>query len=487
MSILTKLLNKNAIINFLTLLGLVLFVYLQDTISFWQLLPVILAIGLQNAIALYPLVERAAVPVEHMIHTKAFLPRFIKRIPQILILTPILLFIDLMLSYVFVLTAILLTSYYFAYLALRLIQRKQLKGESLKLLKKTNPKVAIYISGLEGVAYQVNQWLPVLEKMAIPAIIIVREKSIYKGMKPTPIPTFYARAQIDVETLISNAPTLKTVLYPANTMKNVQALRFYHLNHYFINHGESDKAVNQSKLLMAYDKLLVGGPLAEKRLREAGLPIRDGQIEHVGRPQAELFLEQIEQPQPIKTLLYAPTWEGFVDNVNYSSINELGYDMVKTIINTQKYKLIFKPHPYTGRKQAKNAQYLKRILQLCKENNVDIHLPDSSAELHDLMNQSDALITDISSVLNEYLITNKPIILCNTKHYPLEEMNQEFPSTQAAYVLNDGKEIDKLLTTIDQQDTMQAIRYAIRTASLCDFKDSAFDQFTRVIKLDLAE
>src|SRR5699024_7020044 len=125
--------------------------------------------------------------------------------------------------------------------------------------------------------------------------------------------------------------------------------RHYRLNHFFINHGESDKAVNQSKLLMAYDRILVGGPLAERRLRSAGLPVRPGQVIHVGRPQAEMLLrERRATTGAIRTILYAPTWEGFKESVDYSSIGRFSHQMLQPLWRQSDYKILFKPHPYVG-------------------------------------------------------------------------------------------------------------------------------------------
>ncbi|EHQ53061.1 CDP-glycerol:poly(glycerophosphate) glycerophosphotransferase [Ectothiorhodospira sp. PHS-1] len=184
----------------------------------------------------------------------------------------------------------------------------------LERIRRDAPKVVLYVSGLEKVGYQANMWIPVLERLSVKSAIVIREKHIAEELIPTVLPIYFMRTMRDVENL--EQANVRTILYPANTQKNIHTLRFYRMNHYFINHGESDKVVNQSKFLMAYDKLLVGGEMAERRLKDANLPLREGQVVHVGRPQAELMLEKLDQPtkklklccmlQPGKGLLRKP-------------------------------------------------------------------------------------------------------------------------------------------------------------------------------------
>jgi hypothetical protein len=346
------------------------------------------------------------------------------------------------------------------------------------------PSVVVHFSGMKGSAYQVNQWLPVLEQLECSTAIIVRKYHLIRDILPTALPIYYANGHLELDWLLGNGP--KTVLYPANPMENAQALRQYHLHHYFINHGESDKAVNQSKMLLAYDKLLVGGALAERRLRAAGLPLRNGQVVHVGRPQAELLLQrQLEKPEHISRLLYAPTWEGFADNVNYSSVNELGLDLVRTLVASGRYEVAFKPHPYTGSKRATTRTDLKRMIEICESNGIRI-LSDTDS-LHEAMNWSDLLITDISSVLNEYLFTCKPIVLCDAKALPAALLATEFPSSAAAYTLDRGREITDLLENIQQYDSLQAARDHVRQDSLGSRDPSAMERFAAVIQSSLEE
>lgn len=366
-------------------------------------------------------------------------------------------------------------------LSKRLLNGKNKRDELVEAVQKNPPLIAVYVSGLASVAYQINQWLPVLERFSVPVVIVVRQRDIFNGMPETNIPIIYARSLIDVEAILSCG--VKTVLYPANTMHNVQALRFYELNHFFINHGESDKAVNQSKLLMAYDKLLVAGPMAHRRLLEAGLKLRTDHVEHVGRPQTELQLKVIEQRDkslPIK-VLYAPTWEGFVDDVDYSSIGPLGAGLLRALAGGAQVEVVFKPHPYTGSRSSTHARYLNEMKAFCA--NSDIRLEEGLGSIHECMNESDILITDVSSVLNDYLMTRKPIILCvNERMAELADLDVQFPSSKAAYKLRAHADVAELVSQIDQSDSLREIRDEVRKDSLGDYPEGALVRFLDVVE-----
>jgi hypothetical protein len=361
------------------------------------------------------------------------------------------------------------------------MRKEKIRQSNLEQLRHEAPQVVVYVSGLSNVAYQINQWLPVLERLTVKPLIVVRERIIAQKMNATEIPIFFARTMFDVETLYSTVrDSLRVVLYPANPMKNVQSLRQSELLHFFINHGESDKSVNQSKLLMAYDKLLVGGPLAEQRLRKAGLSLRDNQIEFVGRPQAEILLDQSSGIKKIKTLLYAPTWEGFVEDADYCSVSSIGLAMLNELVDCGEYQVLVKLHPYAGHRSREVRNALQAMKRMAQQHDA-IEWLDSALPIHECMNRSDLMICDISSVLNEYLITRKPIIIMNTRVMPIADLEQQFPSARACYVLNPEKSILEILNGLDSKDVKQDDRALVRKQSLGDHPEGAMARFNQVI------
>jgi hypothetical protein len=350
---------------------------------------------------------------------------------------------------------------------------------NLPQLLEDRPQVVIYLSGLEDVAYQGNMWIPVLEKLKARCAIVIRERRIAAGLLPTSMPVYYFESMRDLELLEQCG--VCTILYPANTQKNTNSLRFFKMNHFFINHGESDKVVNQSKFLMAYDKLLVAGPLAERRLRGAGLPVRDEQVVHVGRPQTELLLSRRDRPSSgVRTILYAPTWEGFVEEANYASINEYGMQLLQALANRSDFRVLFKPHPYTGTaKPNDSGVYLRSMLEVAGRSHIEI-IP-ATRPIFDCMNESDLMITDVSSVLNDYLYTLKPMILTNPREQSHEHLRAEFPSSAATYILDRGENICSLIEEIVQEDPMFGQRKLVCADSLGEFPEGSLARFSSVI------
>lgn len=352
--------------------------------------------------------------------------------------------------------------------------------ESERRIKYDKPKVVIYTSGIKNVGYQTNMWLPVIERLGIPVGVVIRDLHIYKEVVSTDVPIYYFKKMNELECLVEAG--VKTILYPANTMKNVQSLRFYALNHFFINHGESDKVVNQSKMMCAYDKILLAGDLAERRLKSVGLRFHEDQIVHVGRPQVELALEKLEEPkEKISTILYAPTWEGFVEQADYSSVSSFGLKLLDDLIGSGSYEILYKPHPFVGNNlDSVPAQYKDKLEELATNSDAVTFLGPSS-NIHDLMNQSDLLITDISSVLNDYLYTQKPIILTNTIQVSKEQFLLEYPTSEAAYLLNPEDAVVELVKQIELDDNMRHIRKDLCVQSLGDFPEGSLARFANVI------
>lgn len=352
------------------------------------------------------------------------------------------------------------------------------KNSSIEDYLNLSPSIIVYIAGSKQISYQVNQWILVLEKMDADVAIISRNLLATDTILPTKIPIFYCRRFVDLEFFCENGPS--TILYPGNPVKNIHALRQTGLEHIFINHGESDKVVNQSKVLMAYDKILVAGSMAEQRMKDAGLPLRPGQVIHVGRPQAEMILDKIFKPvTQIKNVLYAPTWEGFLAEADYSSVSEFGYNILSQLSEDDDIQIKFKPHPFTGKAKPESKYWLKKILQLCSDKGITVLNHDES--LYDAMNWSDLLVSDVSSVLNDYLVTSKPIILCNSQSQDIPNLELTAPSSKGAYVLEKEANIVPLIESIAVEDSNWSLRLDTRIKSLGKPTEDSFKLFESAV------
>ncbi len=345
---------------------------------------------------------------------------------------------------------------------------------ALRKLMQVQPfELILHSSGPPDAAYQVNQWLPVLEQLPYNTAIVVRNHKLAAEIAETSLQVICAEIPESVSQIVDAG--VRAILYPANGIYNAQVLRHTECTHIFINHGESDKVVNQSKFLMAYDRLFVGGQLAKDRLIDAGLPVRDEQVVFVGRPQAEMALEKRSADTPLNKVLYAPTWEGFTEVANFGSVRDMGFDILANLASRPGLEVVFKPHPMTGSRCSKTKTELKRISTLCAQRGIKTLTSHDS--LHAAMNHSDLMITDVSSVLNEYLITDKPVILCDPFQHSPEELGGTYPSSRAAYLLQKADALMDLVDAIGGEDPMAEQRATVRAYSLGDYPQGALEEF----------
>jgi tetratricopeptide (TPR) repeat protein len=340
------------------------------------------------------------------------------------------------------------------------------------------PRVVLFLGGTENVAYQGNMWLPVLEKLRVPAAVVVQQRAVARDLAPTRLPVLEMPSLRDLESLPRTG--VRTVLYTGNSAANAHLLRFHRLNHFFINHGESDKAVNQSKMLMAYDKLLVAGPLAEERLRREGLPLRPGQVVQVGRPVLELALRrETDFPRPLRSILYAPTWEGGYEETDYTSVGRGGLEILQGLAALPQVAVRFRPHPSTGRLKEETRRALAAMKDFCRTAGVEIVPP--SEDIYRGLGAADLLITDLSSLIGDFSYTGKPFIVTNPRGLTETAMQAAYPSTRGAYLLDDPSVLGEMCNRIASVDARRSEREASARQILGNFPGGSFAEFDRVI------
>jgi hypothetical protein len=360
--------------------------------------------------------------------------------------------------------------------ALRFIRRQDRNRSALEAIITYKPTVCAYVSGTQESAYQINMWLEVLEKLPHKTIILITDRNIYLSMRETVLPVVFA-SKIDVAFDVFQTG-IRCVLYPANGQKNAPAFRYSQATHCFINHGESDKGVNASKFLMAYDKLFLAGKTSLDRMLTAGLPVRDAQVKFVGRPQLELSLKKRSRTGVTK-LLYAPTWEGFVDSEDYTSVDTVGLEILRKLHRTGKYEVVFRPHPFTGRRRKGALKALQQITNFCKLNRIRISMNEDES-IYQAMNHCDLMLSDISSTLVDFLFTEKPMIMCMGRQ-PDEARRQEMDSLKAAYLLKESADVAHLIDAIAQDDSLRAVRQKTTEDYIANSGIKSFDRFAEAV------
>jgi CDP-glycerol glycerophosphotransferase (TagB/SpsB family) len=196
--------------------------------------------------------------------------------------------------------------------------------------------------------------------------------------------------------------------------------KFHGLKHVQVFHGVSDKPFDYHESLREYDLIAVPGPLRKERIVQKGLAAAEKIVE-IGFPKIDAFLHSsfdavsfkktLGFDNDKKTVLYAPTWS---DPKGFSSFARSATAVMRGL---SQYNVIVKPHINTLRYRP--WQILKAVI--AKRKNCVIKA--RSSNVLPFMALSDLMITDISSVSQEYLAFDRPLVFIDPKprgHIPPE-------------------------------------------------------------------
>ncbi len=413
-------------------------------------------------------------------------------------------------------------------------RRNRHLGDKARILRMVNaqtreyaPQVALYFSGPRDAAYQVNMWLETLARLDRPAVIIMRERWLVPLLGRTGMPVVCIDGTVDLMNF--SLPSVRVALYPSNNGKNIHMLRNRSMAHVFIGHGDSDKAASSNPYAKVYNQVWVAGQAGRDRYLRAGVGVRDDDIVEVGRPQLAGLAQASEGTAgPLRTVLYAPTWEGWdAEDLTQTSLILMGPQIVRALLDdAPPLRVLYKPHPLTGTRDPRAAKAHKKIAAMIADANqargsahgspagsgpadatgsagaaaaaelaqMEARLlklaggvqaggssrtwpdyavlsrdgkPDPQAEeewrrleaawhrlywsseggschrvitgprpaLYECFNQSDMLISDISSVVSDFIATGKPYMVTNAVGLADDDFRAKFPSAAAAYLI----------------------------------------------------
>lgn len=328
------------------------------------------------------------------------------------------------------------------------------------------PEVLCYFNGHPGSGYGVDVWLRTFENCGKRVALIYRHQSV-ESVDTTRLPGLVVREDPMVEKVVG--PSTRVALYPANGTLNVHLQRDKRLAHVFIGHGDSDKAGSANPYTQSYDQVWVSGQAGIDRYHSMGVDIPMERFVVVGRPplsprvrtaaaahfvarhaaaghtppleRLHAELERHDSGEPPHTILYAPTWEGYFEDSDYSSIESMGLDLVDAVVeHLPGVRIIFKPHPLTGHRRPELLDIVEAIRRRLAA--APDHHPSTAehpdVDLYDWFDLADLLIADVSSVITDFMMWNRPFVATNPLGLTIEEFHRRFPSTTAAYVVDRG-------------------------------------------------
>ena len=331
------------------------------------------------------------------------------------------------------------------------------------------PEVLVHLSGGLADTYQINVWLDTLERLDERVLLLIRTPDMFEAMAPTTLPAACVRSGTDLMSLDLSSATV--ALFPANVGSNLHILRLPTLMSAFIGHGDSDKSASINPFAKVYDELWVAGEAGASRWRRARVGVHEDQLVLVGRPQIATVEHRASRtPGARPTLLYAPTWEGWNSAQDYCSVSPIGAQLVEAALaHPAQIKVIYKPHPMLGRRDPKVLTGHQRIVRLLSQAGGGHEVVTAGGRaLFDCFNDSDALATDISSVVSDYLASEKPYAVYNFSGAEPAAFTADYPTASAGYLLGpDGSGIPAFLDLVaGTADPQQSARAALATRQL---------------------
>lgn len=310
-----------------------------------------------------------------------------------------------------------------------------------RALAKYEPVLVIFHDGLSQLHW--DMWVPYLLQSGSPLLqIATREKNFQQRAVSSDVPIVLVPELTDRRVLRSVCPaSVKAIFYPRNAKLNSLIIaEFPRVQHVFLHHGDGDKPASSNKSAGRHDILVVAGQAAIDRYAMRGVEIPREKFRILGRPVAANFHEDTTPPSAKNSVhvLYAPTWKGLNEEVNFSSL-EYGPEIIERVL-ARDVTVIFRPHP-SGQHYAPHKRAISEIKSLLEEDTKRTgrkHLWGAVAEkrhtLADVANISDLMIADVSGVITDYMQTLKPFIMVATKHGQ-QEFIANFPSARSAYVV----------------------------------------------------
>ena len=350
------------------------------------------------------------------------------------------------------------------------------------------PTFALYFSAPAHTEYHVHMWLPYLQRIGRPFVIIAREAAAAAELaRTTSVPVLFCPAVAYVDLAVTTS--MRACFYVNNGARNSHMVRFNHMTHIQLLHGDSDKASSFNPVTGMFDRIFVAGQAGIDRYEANGVRIPRRKFDIVGRPQVESITVSHDHIRNIadKVVLYATTWVGLYTDANYCSLR-IGEKIVAELLE-RKATVILRPHPYT-RRDAASMGHVGRIIEMLAEDRDKTgraHLYGEAAtalSVFDCVNKADAMISDVSGVASDFLYSGKPFALTNMLAETPDEFETSFPLARAAYIVDpEAGNVEETLDDLLESDPLESSRREMKAYYLGDFGEDGYsDAFVRVAR-----
>lgn len=427
-----------------------------------------------------------------------------------------------------------------AVLAMRAVPRSRFLDAVRRALGRLEPVVALYFAGGPDTVYQLQMWIEPLEQLDRPVLVILRDRETFLRLGPTTLPVLCVEHGNVLMGL--DLPALRLALYPSHAVGNLHLLRRRGVVHAFVGHGDSDKPVTTNPFLKAYDEIWVSGPASRERLLSAGLGVDDRRVVEIGRPQLDELAAAgadagADRAETRVRVLYAPTWEGYDDEPFQTSVGPAGVELVRRLVADPGVRVFYRPHPLLGVRDPAVRRAHHEILALLGHPAVThpTDLPDPYARardeleaasvlgemsrtelvaarsvwarrylnehaghalvpgpqfpLYECLAQANVLLCDVSSVISDFLVTQKPYGVTNPGGLSVDDFAVRYPSSRGGYLMDaDGHGLAALLAAArGGDDPAAAERAGLRARLLGSAEPPATARLREAIRRAIGE
>ena len=347
----------------------------------------------------------------------------------------------------------------------------------------TTDLVAVYFDGGKDQIYQLEQWVGPLQALEsqLPVTVICRTVDAYKWIvSNSNLRCAYCRTMGDLLS-VYRRNAFKCILYVNNASRNFQSLIHGRALHVHINHGESDKLSTFSNQSKAYDYVFVAGQAAVDKYNINLIKKDPTKYLIIGRPQLEHVRPIDLPPAPDRchtTVLYAPTWEGTHDDMNYSSVATVGLELVESLLHTPGYRVLYRPHPNTGKRVPAVGKANEVIKTMVGRHPKGLVVPEG--DINALFAHAHVAIFDNSAVAVDYLATGKPLVMTDWLAQGADGRRSMPLITQAATLIGASQagQVCQMLDQLLHHDPVASMRRQVQLQFLGPF-EAAQQQSTK--------
>ncbi len=303
--------------------------------------------------------------------------------------------------------------------------------------------------GSNGITH-LNLWIPIFRQSGIKFIVVVRNKKVFHYFQKSDksVPIVFAKRDRHIRYFFEYANNIRACFYPSNTMKNKAILMKNEIKHIFIGHGDSDKTASAHKFFRVYDQNWVAGEAHIDRFDNAGFDHVGLEHIKVGRPNLKetLLLTQkkwIERYGGNINLLYLSTWEGFLLEHEYTSVEVIKgfFERIKKYEQIKNIEI--KLHPGIGKRKKELVNISSEIEDALQGTGMKYTIHPKQTPVEELIKKSNVFICDISAVVSESLAGNGPIFVYLPKDKPIQILKSKMSFEDYTYVFSSIDELHR--------------------------------------------